>query len=458
MTLTSPNTRKPRPRRIAADDAHSWARNLRLGNPYGKLVLCMLTLYVDSAGHCFVGIETLAEDTELSIDTVRRRLAWLETVGAIARFPQWLDASGCRNSDGKGKRTTDIIRLLLSADDDEIERRARGENEATPQPEQSGTADDADNLALAASLGQHNKNIRNWPSVSPTPALAQPSHCGEVLESSNLEPESRDSPQAPLRGDVSVQDQGEEEKQIPGWDTFKTEYESDGDPIVRVSLAKQLLAALTADEVVRCTKAVRGLIAWRRAQKKPPSKPSAQTFIREIEAWASWIKHAPPDPPSPKPKHAIGADTPQFAALALCRAIARFAPFRPETNVYTYAGDIPAGAENLAGLVRFRGESKEPDRSDWTLERKDSKRYVAWCQRVKEWLGVWPEPHRYWLDAQGFIVPTVRDAEGYGEPGKLPRSLDGLLLPRTENGWPPPKSNDAKSTTPEDVHVERDVD
>jgi hypothetical protein len=118
---------KPRARRIGSDEAHSWARNLKLGNPYAKLVLSMLTLYVQGDGVCFVGIEALAEDTELSTDTVRKRLAWLEDVGAIARFPQWVDASGRRNGDGNGKRTTDEIRLLLSADADAIERRAAGD-------------------------------------------------------------------------------------------------------------------------------------------------------------------------------------------------------------------------------------------------------------------------------------------------------------------------------------------
>jgi pyocin large subunit-like protein len=110
--MTTDVARKPRPRRIAADEAHSWARHLKLGNPYAKLVLSMLTIYVNGDGSCFVGIEQLAEDTELSADTVRKRLAWLERVGAIARFPQWIDASGRRNGDGRGKSTSDEIRLL----------------------------------------------------------------------------------------------------------------------------------------------------------------------------------------------------------------------------------------------------------------------------------------------------------------------------------------------------------
>jgi hypothetical protein len=47
-----------------ADEAHAWARNLRLNNSQAKLVLSMLTLYVDGDGYCFVSIPSLAEDTD----------------------------------------------------------------------------------------------------------------------------------------------------------------------------------------------------------------------------------------------------------------------------------------------------------------------------------------------------------------------------------------------------------
>src|SRR5262245_4716412 len=101
-----------RPRRIAADEAHAWARNLRLRNLHAKMVLSMLSLYVDGEGVCFVGIPALSDDCELSPDTVRRRLAWLERIGAISRQEQWIDEYGNRNGVGRGKRTSDKIRLL----------------------------------------------------------------------------------------------------------------------------------------------------------------------------------------------------------------------------------------------------------------------------------------------------------------------------------------------------------
>ena len=58
-------TERRRKRRIAADEAHAWARNLRLGNAHAKYVLCMLTGYVNGEGVCFVSIPHLADDCEL---------------------------------------------------------------------------------------------------------------------------------------------------------------------------------------------------------------------------------------------------------------------------------------------------------------------------------------------------------------------------------------------------------
>jgi hypothetical protein len=113
------------PRRIAFDEAHAWARNLRLGNAYAKSLLMALAGYVNLDGICFVGIDQLAEDTDLSTDNVRKQLAWLEEVGVIARIPQWIDANGRREGESRGKRPLDEIHLLTKSDSDEIKARAR---------------------------------------------------------------------------------------------------------------------------------------------------------------------------------------------------------------------------------------------------------------------------------------------------------------------------------------------
>jgi Helix-turn-helix domain len=173
--------------RIAADIAHGWARNFKLGDPLAKLVLMATTLYVNDEGCCFVGISTLAEDTELSENTVRRKLVWLEEIRAIKRRPQWIDPHGRRTSDRVrgGKCTSDEIRLCLDVDPAEIEIRAGGKvtpGDAVSPPTEIGLADQSSPFSVVG-----------LKPVSPALALQQPSHSWEGLTPFNNELEDSDA-------------------------------------------------------------------------------------------------------------------------------------------------------------------------------------------------------------------------------------------------------------------------
>jgi len=107
-----------------------------LGNPLAKLVLCMLTQYVNGIGECFVGVRHLAEDCDLDVRTVRARLDWLENVAsAIRRVPQWIDSAGNRNQERRGRQTTDAIILLIDGVEEyspEFEDDIRGDIRGSP--------------------------------------------------------------------------------------------------------------------------------------------------------------------------------------------------------------------------------------------------------------------------------------------------------------------------------------
>ena len=106
-----------RKNRHASDDAHAWARKLRLGNPLAKLLLCMLTIYVNGDGECFASVNQLADDCEFDRKTVMTRLAWLEERGFISRQRQWMDTKGNRNIEGIGRQTSDLITLLMEGEE-----------------------------------------------------------------------------------------------------------------------------------------------------------------------------------------------------------------------------------------------------------------------------------------------------------------------------------------------------
>ena len=135
-------------RRIASDEASTWARKLVLGDALAKYVLRSAALYVDDHGLAAVSLESLSDDTELSIATVRRKLRWLEQIGAVTLIDRWIDENGRVNYEKRGKQTFGQIRLEVDADvmdiamkagDVPLPRTKREKAEQENQPSRSDT-------------------------------------------------------------------------------------------------------------------------------------------------------------------------------------------------------------------------------------------------------------------------------------------------------------------------------
>jgi hypothetical protein len=257
------NSKQPL-RRAAIERAQSWARDLRLNkNPHAKSVLLALTTYVNGEGVCFPAVDTLASVTEISSATVRRRLDFLVSIGAIKRRSQWLDGYGARSSRGRGKRTSDEIRLLLDADVDEIERRAMNFG-CAPEPTNS--------VAISC---PHSISDRETDGVRPLAAPRQPSqYCNALI----TEPEPKESPLTPLEGDLSVG--------CPIWEEFATAW---GEPIARYDIAEEVWSELAAGERYTALKAAAAYVVRQRSKRAPPTLMSAQTFLREKRGWTQWL-------------------------------------------------------------------------------------------------------------------------------------------------------------------------
>jgi hypothetical protein len=302
-----------RKRRIAADEAHSWARNLRLRNPYAKLVLTMLTLYVNGDGICFVSLAQLAEDCEFAAETVRRRLMWLESIGAVVRMPQWLDENGRRNSEGRGKRTTDEIRLMIDSDPEVIEAAANGGNSSASDPIEENSISQPDEISHSPTVVANSEGEK---ALAPPLATQQPPSCVRGLIS---EPEPESSPLPPSGGGVSSED----------WREFEEDWQ---EPILRQSIAQQVWAALKPDERSLARQAARGYVAHRKAQRKPPNVIAAHTFLRERDAWPKFAAMAPEAAPS-RNSTGIPTGSTEADAIRSLYAVARTRPFEHKHRV-----------------------------------------------------------------------------------------------------------------------------
>lgn len=375
MTTADHGAQRRRPRRIASDEAHAWARNLRLGNAHAKYVLCMLTLYVNGDGSCFVGIDQIADDCELASETVRRRLAWLEEVGAIARTPQWIDATGKRNGDGRGKRTSDDIRLLVDADVDGIEACAAG-------GVREETAQNTDEFSplQETGLNQHEG------SVSPplSPLIAPPLRTGP--NALNLEPESPSK--VPLRG--ILDEIGQKRFQ-----EFKSNYP---DGVVDLQAAEVEYAGLTETEQIACNAAE--LVYAARCKRRREKSMKAHLFVRK-RAWDGLLAN----PETAAAPSLFEPQSPAGHALLTLGRMARYSPFTVADGRLSYRGEI---SERLLAMADTPPEftDNDPARPIWQTYLVGSPNFAAWrgfinevfagraLPRLSEVYAPWPWPPR----------------------------------------------------------------
>lgn len=406
---TQDRAAKKRARRIAADEAHSWARNLRLNNPHAKLTLSMLSLYVDGDGFCFVAIPTLAEDTELSAQTVRNRLAWLEQIGAIARLPQWIDEYGRRNGDARGKRTSDLIRLLIDADQDAIEGFSGGE-----------AADVSREVSPIHGIGLNPEAE----TVSPAPALRQPYDSAEGLTS---EPEPESSPKSPSRGREnaaqSVSDQIEEtepEHFGPAWLAWP------GHEAMRRDLALAEFRLLTPERQLLCRAAIPLFLAVRKDIKR--------TMIPNFHLWIrsrgfDEFPYARLPEAAPERRWICGDE---LAALLIALQIADRPGLRLTEDPERGRGfwSIKPAEPDLVALARFAGE----DPAGWRRLELGSAQFAAWRDRLQLWLGGEILPARVWLEDRDAYKAEMHGISANDAKFRLPKMSDCLRVP---SPWPP---------------------
>lgn len=400
---------KRRARRIASDEAHAWARNLRLGNPLAKLVLTMLTAYVNGDGACFVGIGDgtlegggLSADCELAPNTIRGRLGWLESVGAVARFPNWVDENGRRNADCRGKRTTDEIRLLVDADIDEIEAKARG-------------------ISPSRDEGQNNDHSNAGPQPALHTALHQPSTSAEGLIS-EPEPEPEDNPQPP-KGGGQVVDQ-EFENQIASASALY--------PIPITNLPRFRTVWQEQDRAIRpkilaAMRAFASFIRGCERKHKPRAVKDADRWVaagmwqgfvqlaENVDA-AGQISHIEPDSEAGK-AHAV-----------LCR----IAEIEPKLEGGKIVLKRPLSPRGLAF-------ANAPDATDWVFiaDGADSNKIGAWrafigaeldmpigrLVRERSWRKLKPEE----VEAHGGRSTEIINQRGFLAPWPWPPRKDGTL-------------------------------
>lgn len=276
-----PSGRRRSRERLGADAARVWARELELGNPYAKAILLAIANYMNEDGAAWPGLVTISRDTDISEETVTKRLRWLESIGAIAVFRCWRDDSGRRNYDGRGKPTSSEIRFLFDAEVEEIEASARDATEPRPL---RGAALQSHEEKQEISTRPHGELNSGQHPASTLPAPYQPpTPADHHIEEPESEPEVR-SPN-PLSGGSQVVDQILEEDIAE----FTRQYPA---PITDLPRLRAVFGAMTEAERKQVIVAEKGYSQFiRECERKGRARA-----IKDAHRWVSsgmWQGYVP---------------------------------------------------------------------------------------------------------------------------------------------------------------------
>lgn len=461
MTQSDRSPRRAR-ERIGADKARVWARELDLRNPYAKSILLAIANYMNEDGSAFPGTPTISRDTDISEETVTKRLKWLEQIGAIAIFKCWVDENGRRNHDGRGRPTSSEVRFLFDADCEAIEESARNSIEAKPLRGAAAAAHDARiSPRPDGELNQESDSEVSSPLAPYQPPPGRDPH----IEDSNLEGE--DSPQSPplpsgeAHGSASAPsgDSPLDDRSLAAWlAKFRATYP---EPSNRPGVVASLASGLTEIERALAQRGAEGVRAQRdravREKRRPKPIVDAAKFLGDPALWAEYARFAPPPPP---PEIFVAFGSLEWRARAVRAAICgarmpgpadiighgRGAIFHREADPRTFA------------LADYANESGSVDTRDWpiiekTIHGADGKahmtpEFAAWGECIKEWTGYWPSAERIALcDAPTKCTPCWCE-QPFTYNGKTTMTRGYKYGLRVPTPFPPAKGGRASATGP----------
>ena len=415
-----------RSERIGADSARVWARELRLGNPYAKSVLLAVANYMNENGAAWPGLATIARDTDISEETISRRLRWLQEIGAVAVFKCWCDDSGQRNYNGRGRPTASEIRFLFAADPAAIETNAQADIEARPlrgaAKESAGISSPRPGRSLDDEISPRPASPLDQSQHPASPQLAPsqpPPGRGDSIDEEELEPElEEDSPPFPPQGgDMRFSNEGERQSN-ESLAPFIAAYPDQ--LIADYARTQAVWAAMTAQEQTDAIVGAKGyadLIRKERLSGRNRSVKDAHSWLRNRQ-WTGYLGAGKTIEAAKQRFHAAESSEEWRAWTVFYRCCGRRGI--PESAMLTSGGTVRASVPSQWPPV---GRGLDPDERKWSSFAEGTPQFAAWLRRLRE------------IDvAIGLATVTI--------DGKQVRAI------RAPCEWPPGKQAEAVAQAP----------
>jgi hypothetical protein len=269
-------------------EANVWAVKQRMKLPQEQLVLIVLGNCADPDAVAFSKWpgrdhwwKYLGKITRLSRSSLFRHINTIVALGLASRSTIVL-------SDGS-KRPTITLNLEASFDiEHEKERyfeatQAHSRDQSHGETGEDDQSENTENVNDVIELEGENPPIQNeshgdTAEQSPTSGTVSVPPAGLHIESSKSS--SKESPPTPSGGS----------ERSDLWDDFLKSWI---EPIQRMAITQQAWDRTASDKRPTCIAAAKGFWAWHRAQQKPKTPQSAQSFIRDEAGWQQWLRYVP---------------------------------------------------------------------------------------------------------------------------------------------------------------------
>ena len=391
----------------------NWARRIYVGDAYGKSVLRAIADYADEFGHCWPSLARLAQDCDLSVDSVRRRLRTLEDIGLIVTFRTWLDDNGKRNQDGKGRETSREIRLLLDVLRTRDDLESGNDNGDDGEPPLADSKGGVAGGYPSQQQGRGSRGARGGVALVPPPY--EPSL---NRESSPLPPPGE------REGNISDdlnEEQTEPEHFLEMWESYP------GREVMVRSKALAVFVAMTPEERLHARHAAPQFAeSLKKLGRK--TRPNCEKWLRQ----RGWQEFPMPDPAKPRLERKwISVGSSEYRALCAAATIAGHPlPARIEDRERGQGlwrmADVPP---DLLALAIFDGAPVD----NWQVLEAGSGQFAAWRDRLQQWTGRAIEPRRIFVEDHD---PAIHDLPGSHPDFRLRKSVMGVRVPVP---WPPRK-------------------
>lgn len=245
--------------------AMAWAAAQKTGSPARKALLLAIANYADEDGVCWPSRETLAEDSEQSIDSVDRHIKELEAAGFIKR-----SARAGRRADG-GEQSK-LITILFSRErlkNDLASNRRSTHKSLGPQPQiaAEGSAADCGDLSRTvrgSSAANCGPNLSEEPITEPTPLTPE----GELRAGSSIDLDEVPSKAASAR-----------------FDRFREAWPAD--PTINWERVESGFYRMPAEDQDNASKVARRYVEFCRREGRKLKAP--QNWLRE-KGWAGFLE------------------------------------------------------------------------------------------------------------------------------------------------------------------------